>query len=537
MVFLLLLVVLLLVVPLLLLCNITLLLTVTFNGFPSLLSLVYHSAYKTMASDATKAGNNAPTISHYGHGNNSWQREFNFLDEKLRFIPVIETCTLIRDDLRVALKETFETTTEIGQCLNIITTALIASKSNLPKETVLVQCERIARTNYAEQTPLEEKEELNNLFQVLKITAHRDSGNTIARAKREIRLTATGGANGGQKNKNIYFECMEVVLLSYERAVNHTTHAYDATNATMKRQIEKQKSLEHSIQQKGGDILGHINSLNEQADNAKSPSSAREQRLKKLPPVLTQREAMAKIKGVDLFRKSSKKKKTMPMVKDDGSPLSLSAMKAAYGGDEKYGGTGDRLGDKTSRTKIASPSSAMTGPGPEKKGHHQYHHHHDEKTGEAIPGKHHKHHHKHNHDSTTGAVILGDHIHHYHHQGQMMLGKPPKHLINKVNGGAEEANHHQYHHHHDPETGEAIKGLHKDHHHHHRHDPELGLILHHHEHHYHHQGRMVLGKPPKHLLTQINSGGNTTASTTGTPTRPAGSSGGNAGGRKGKNVQ
>tara|TARA_B110000091_G_C13421311_1_gene312217 strand:- start:232 stop:378 length:147 start_codon:yes stop_codon:yes gene_type:complete len=48
---------------------------------------------------------------------------------------------------------------------------------------------------------------------------------------------------------------------------------------------------------------------------------------------------------------------------------------------------------------------------------------------------------------------------------------------------------------------------------------------------------MVLGKPPKHLLTQINSGGNTTASATGTPTRPAGSSGGNAGGRKGKNVQ
>ena len=36
----LLLVVLLLVVPLLLLCNITLLLTVTFNGFPSLFSLV-----------------------------------------------------------------------------------------------------------------------------------------------------------------------------------------------------------------------------------------------------------------------------------------------------------------------------------------------------------------------------------------------------------------------------------------------------------------------------------------------------------------
>ena len=235
-----------------------------------------------------------------------------FVDlRKEAFVTLMKNCSLLRNDCRTATVAAMTNVSNVRQALGVVLAAM--SKDLLTPATAIA--EDVAKASTVKyQKSFVVRSEREGALKIIHDARHKDPAGTVARAKKEIQYA---------REKSMLFECVEVVLLSYERNKGSKGGGakYDptSTHREQKAKDEAKVHLEHHAQANGGDLLAHINGLGEKANPLLIA--------KDLPPVMSQREAMAQIKGVDLMRKEKRQIKPSP-TKPPGSGAGKEGPKA-----------------------------------------------------------------------------------------------------------------------------------------------------------------------------------------------------------------
>ena len=193
-----------------------------------------------------------------------------------------------RTDVKDDVIRAFQKVLTIEQAL-IFVIAVLASAPNLSNAAYVANVNKILTGNDSPPGQKVTRREREAVRTIISLAKHKDPANTVPRALAEVDRAS---------DRTTMFECVEVVLLSYQRTTEAATGSrreYGARKTSTQKKVQDQVHLEAMAEKHGGDLLAHINGL-----NTPTPTTA------VLPPVLSMQEAMAEIKGVDLMVKRKK---------------------------------------------------------------------------------------------------------------------------------------------------------------------------------------------------------------------------------------